>query len=155
MERGEDIQWLLQALQTQEKRGISTDELAIQRRKAAFGTNEKQAQEPPGFFKLFCEALEDFILRILLVAACLSIAIETGTADDHERPKAWIEGFAILVAVFVCALVTAANDYQKERQFLQLNSVADEKKKVSVRRDGLPMEIHQDFVLAGDVVSIN
>jgi hypothetical protein len=25
MERGEDIQWLLQALQTQEKRGISTD----------------------------------------------------------------------------------------------------------------------------------
>jgi P-type E1-E2 ATPase len=91
----------------------------------------------------------------LLVAACLSIGIETGTADDHERPTAWIEGFAILVAVFVCALVTAANDYQKERQFMELNSVADEKKKVTVRRDGIPMEIHQDFVLTGDIVIIS
>jgi len=61
----------------------------------------------------------------------------------------------VLVAVFVCASVTAVNDYQKERQFLKLNSVADEKKKVTVRRDGIPMEIHQDFVLTGDIISIN
>jgi magnesium-transporting ATPase (P-type) len=33
--------------------------------------------------------------------------------------------------------------------------VADEKKKVTVRRDGIPMEIHQDFVLTGDIISIN
>jgi P-type E1-E2 ATPase len=61
----------------------------------------------------------------------------------------------VLVAVFVCASVTAVNDYQKERQFLKLNSVADEKKKVTVRRDGIPMEIHQDFVLTGDIININ
>lgn len=155
MQRGEDIQWMQQALLTSEKRGISTDELAVQRRKAVFGSNQKTLQEPDGFFKLFCEALEDFTLRILLVAACLSIAIETGTAEEKNRATAWIEGFAILVAVFVCALVTAVNDYQKERQFMELNSVADEKKKVTVRRDGIPMEIHQDFVLVGDVVIIN
>lgn len=61
----------------------------------------------------------------------------------------------MLVAVFVCASVTAINDYQKERQFLKLNSVADEKKKVTVRRDGITMEIHQDFVLTGDIITIN
>ena len=82
-------------------------------------------KEPPGFVELFCEALEDFTLRILLFAAILSIALETGTAKPEERSKAWIEGFAVLVAVFVCATVTAVNDYQKERQFLKLNSVAD------------------------------
>lgn len=44
-----------------------------------------------------------------------------GTADPEKRKTAWIEGFAILVAVFVSATVTAVNDYQKERQFMKLN----------------------------------
>jgi len=83
--------------------------------------------------------MEDFTLRILLAAAILSIVLETSTAAASDKKKAWIEGFAILVAVFVCAIVTAVNDYQKERQFLSLNSVADEKKKVTVKRDGIRM----------------
>ena len=33
--------------------------------------------------------------------------------------------------------------------------MADEKKRVSVWRSGLPLEVHQDFVLVGDVVTIN
>ncbi len=74
-----------------------------------------------------------------MVAAILSIVLETATAKAEERPKAWIEGFAILVAVFVCAMVSSVNDYQKERQFLNLNSVADEKKKVTVKRDGITL----------------
>ena len=94
-------------------------------------------------------------MRILLVAAVLSIALEVGTADAAERSKAWIEGFAVLMAVFVCATVTAVNDYQKERQFMKLNFVADEKKKVSVRRNGIMLEIHQDFLLTGDVVILS
>jgi Ca2+ transporting ATPase len=40
--------------------------------------------------ELFCEALEDFTMRILLVAAVLSIALEVGTADAADRSKAWI-----------------------------------------------------------------
>jgi len=38
---------------------------------------------------------------------------------------------------------------------LKLNCVADEKKKITVRRDHILMEIHQDFVLVGDIVNIN
>lgn len=52
-------------------------------------------------------------MKILMVAAVLSIAIEVGTAKEAKRSTAWIEGFAVLVAVFVCASVTAVNDYQK------------------------------------------
>ena len=52
-------------------------------------------------------------MRILLVAAVLSIAIEVGTATPDKRATAWIEGFAVLVAVFICASVSAVNDYQK------------------------------------------
>lgn len=50
-------------------------------------------------------------MRVLLVAAVFSIAIEVGTAKEEKRSTAWIEGFAILVAVFVCATVTSVNDY--------------------------------------------
>jgi len=41
-----------------------------------------------------------------------------------------------LVAVSVVGLVTAANNYSKERQFQTLNTVADERKRVTVKRDG-------------------
>lgn len=90
-----------------------------------------------------------------MVAAILSIVLSVSTADPDERPKAWIEGFAILVAVFVCAMVTAVNDYQKERQFQTLNSVADEKKKVTLKRDGITLELHQDFTLVGDIITVS
>ncbi|CAM5999056.1 unnamed protein product [Sphagnum balticum] len=76
------------------------------------------------------------------------------TADSSHRPTAWVDGFVVLLAVLICALVTAANNYSKERQFQKLNSVADERKKVTVRRDGILMEIHQDLVLVGDIVSV-
>ncbi len=79
------------------------------------------------------------MLRILIVAALLSIALEVGTASAEDRSHAWIEGFAVLLAVFVCAFVTSVNDYQKERQFLKLNNAANEKKKVTVKRNGINM----------------
>ncbi len=78
-------------------------------------------------------------MRILIVAAIFSIALEVGTAPAEEKSKAWVDGFAILIAVFFCASVTAINDYQKERQFLKLNAVADEKRKVSATRNNILM----------------
>jgi Ca2+-transporting ATPase len=60
-----------------------------------------------------------------------------------------------LIAVGISATVTSVNDYQKERQFIKLNSVIDERKRVSVIRNGSLIEIHQDFVLSGDIVQIN
>lgn len=90
-----------------------------------------------------------------MVASIVSLAIEVGTADAEHRPTAWIEGVAVLIAVCISATVTSVNDYQKERQFMKLNSVIDERKRVSVLRGGSLIEIHQDFVLTGDIVQIN
>lgn len=38
-------------------------------------------------------------------------------SDDSEEHASWIEGVAILISVVVVVLVTALNDYTKERQF--------------------------------------
>lgn len=89
------------------------------------------------------------------MAAILSIALETAAADPDERATKWTEGFGILLAVFICSFVTAINDYQKERQFQSLNSVADEKKKVTLKRDSITLELHQDYILTGDIVQIH
>lgn len=51
--------------------------------------------------------------------------------------------------------MTAVNNYQKELQFIELNSVADGKKKVTVWRGGELMELHQDLVLVGDLVAVS
>ena len=52
-------------------------------------------------------------------------------AQTNElRATAWVDGFAILVAVILSSTVQAANDYQKEKQFQNLNKIADDKKMV-------------------------
>jgi hypothetical protein len=43
-------------------------------------------------------------------------------SGGEESQAGWIEGVAILVAVIVVVLVTAFNDYRKEKQFRGLQS---------------------------------
>lgn len=64
--------------------------------------------------KSYCEivlgTLDDFTLKILIAAAIISIIIHMIVEKDH-RETAWIEGFAILVAVALSSNVQAVNDY--------------------------------------------
>lgn len=60
------------------------------------------------------DAFDDLIMKILFIAGIVSIGINTW-AEEEERNIAWIEGFAILVAVALVVTVTAANDLQKEK----------------------------------------
>ncbi len=45
---------------------------------------------------------------------------------------AWIEGFAIFLAVFIVVFVGSYNDYKKEDQFFKLYALDQEGKYVSV-----------------------
>lgn len=53
-------------------------------------------------------------MRLLLVCAIISIAVDMGFADEKHRQTAWIEGTAILIAVFIVTFVGSFNDYKKE-----------------------------------------
>ena len=98
-----------------------------------------------GFWSLVWNALGDFTLRILLVCAAVSIILEESTAKESKRPIAWIDGFAIFLAVVVCSTVQAGNDYQKEKQFQRLNKVADDKKMVLFKRNCLKFHLKLNF----------
>ena len=67
---------------------------------------------------------------------------------------AWIEGFAILVAVAVVSLVGAFSDWRKEQQFVKMNNYSDSKKLLTVVRGGKEMEINEADLLVGDVARI-
>ena len=56
------------------------------------------------------------------------------------------------MAMSICIFVTAINDYQKERQFIQLNSVANARKRLNVIRGGKVVDLHQNDILVGDLV---
>jgi magnesium-transporting ATPase (P-type) len=92
-----------------------------------FGTNEKEKPQPTGFCNMVLAALDDLMLKVLLVCAVFSIVVDmsfaAGESDPIKREQklktGWIEGFAILTAVAVVSLFGAWSDYNKEKQFLK------------------------------------
>ena len=63
---------------------------------------------------MICEVFEDFILRILIVAAVVGTVlgiIKDGFAHGVQ------DGAGILIAIIIIVLVTVMNDYKKEKQF--------------------------------------
>ena len=68
---------------------------------------------------------------------------------DEEQNQSWIEGFAILISVNIVVLVTAFNDFSKERQFQRLQSRIDAEHKFAVIRNGL-----QEQIFVGDICQI-
>lgn len=83
----------------------------------------------------------------------VSIIVNPIMEKDH-RSTAWIEGFAILMAVVVSSTVQAINNYQKERQFQKLNDEAEGKKLIEIIRDGETHKMRLTECLVGDVVVI-
>jgi P-type E1-E2 ATPase len=56
--------------------------------------------------------------------------------------------------VFISAGVQAINDFQKDKQFRELNETALASKKVTAIRDGQDFEVQLSQVVVGDIVTI-
>lgn len=108
---------MLAGLKTSVEMGISSN--SLQGRNRVFGTHKKEPPERTGFCTMLLEALDDFMLKILIGCAIFQLIIEMSTASPEDLSHAWIEGFAILLAVAVVSLVGAGSDYKKEGQFLK------------------------------------
>ena len=64
--------------------------------------------------KTFCEiimdTLDDFVMKILIFCAIVNLLIAVLFKRDHLLLES-IDGIAILVAVVICTLVAAVNDW--------------------------------------------
>ena len=70
-----------------------------------FGTNKKDPPVRTKFCVFFMKAIDDFMLKLLLVCACVNIGFEVGFAEDNEHRK--IGKSLTLNALFACPLSEA------------------------------------------------
>ena len=153
-------------------------------RLAAFGRNEIPPKPPKTFFQLMFEALQDVTLVILIICALISFVLSfyhptgdtfeaeikpsksrtcSGRRDStivfvfvsaEEANVEWIEGAAIIIAVVVVVLVTAFNDWTKERQFRGLQSKIELDQKFNVVRDNVVRQIPIKDIVVGDICQV-
>jgi Ca2+ transporting ATPase len=143
--------------------GLTEDETDLSKRVAAFGRNEIPPKPPKTFFRLMFEALQDITLVILIICAVISFALSfyhpTGDVFEADlKPKEanveWIEGAAIIIAVIVVVLVTAFNDWTKERQFRGLQSKIELDQKFNVVRNNIVKQIPIKDIVVGDICQV-
>ncbi|RCN32477.1 e1-E2 ATPase [Ancylostoma caninum] len=156
------VEGLCEKLKTDPINGLPNDKALLSQRQHVFGKNEIPPAPSKSFFRLAWEALQDITLVILLVAALVSLGLSfykppegAGAGhDDSEKEAGWIEGVAILVAVIVVVLVTALNDWSKEKQFRGLQSKIETEHKFSVIRGGQPIDVVVNELVVGDVARV-
>ena len=136
---------------------LSDDSFADRRR--IYKDNRLPEKKSKSFWQLAWIAYNDKVLILLSVAAVVSLAlgiyqtIRPAPSEEHEARVEWVEGVAIMVAIFVVTFVGALNDFQKERQFVKLNK-KKEQRFIKVVRSGKSQEISVYDMLVGDVAHL-
>ena len=135
--------------------GISENE--VESRRAVFGTNAIADKQLESFCKLCWEAVQDFVLIMLIVLGVISIVVEISTYRRAGKKcgACWIEGAAILVSVVIVVLVTAGIDYAKQFAFIKLIKNLHETNTKAVIRDGRQVSVTDDDIVVGDILSVN
>ncbi|XP_068442911.1 plasma membrane calcium-transporting ATPase 1 isoform X2 [Clinocottus analis] len=166
----EDTQGLCSRLKTSPIDGLSGQPGDIEKRKTVFGENVIPPKKPKTFLQLVWEALQDVTLIILEVAAIVSLGLSFyrppdaerehcgraagGAEDENESEAGWIEGAAILLSVICVVLVTAFNDWSKEKQFRGLQNRIEQEQKFTVVRGGQVIQISVAEIVVGDIAQV-
>ena len=140
---------LISELKTDPEIGIQS----MEGREETFGSNKVFVEPVPPFCHYVWEALKDLMVRILILAAIVSIVLGCTFSDDPS--KDWVDGVSIVVAVLIVVLVGSITDYQKEQKFHELNEVQSEGTKYKLIRNGVPEDHISDDLLVGDLIMIN
>ncbi len=160
-ERGSDFQdlkffeenggsdYIIKELKTDIHNGVDD----LNNREEEFGSNKVFVEPVPPFCSYVLEALEDMMLRILIVSAIVSIVLGCTLSDDPSTD--WIDGVSILVAVVVVTLVGSITNWKKETKFHELNEIQAEGTKYKVIRKGQPYDLISDDLLVGDLIMVN
>uniref|UniRef100_A0A9J7Z8J0 Calcium-transporting ATPase n=1 Tax=Cyprinus carpio carpio TaxID=630221 RepID=A0A9J7Z8J0_CYPCA len=165
-----DTETLCHRLKTSPADGLSDNPADLEKRRQVFGMNFIPPKKPKTFLQLVWEALQDVTLIILEIAAIISLGlsfyqppggdseacgnVSSGAEDEGEAEAGWIEGAAILLSVLCVVLVTAFNDWSKEKQFRGLQSRIEQEQRFAVVRNGTVIQIPVAEIVVGDIAQI-
>ncbi|XP_051854545.1 plasma membrane calcium-transporting ATPase 4 isoform X1 [Antechinus flavipes] len=161
---------LCKLLKTSPVEGLSGDPIDLERRRLVFGKNFIPPKKAKTFLELVWEALQDVTLIILEVAAIVSLGLSfyrppgeenaecqqnaPTVTEESEADTGWIEGAAILFSVTIVVLVTAFNDWSKEKQFRGLQNRIEQEQKFSIIRNGQIIQLPVVEIVVGDIAQI-
>ncbi|XP_075429899.1 plasma membrane calcium-transporting ATPase 2 isoform X5 [Ascaphus truei] len=164
-----DSDGLCRQLQTSPTEGLPGTLTDLEKRRQVFGKNFIPPKTPKTFLQLVWEALQDVTLIILEIAAIISLGLSfyrppggdnedcggaAGSEDEGEAEAGWIEGAAILLSVVCVVIVTAFNDWSKEKQFRGLQSRIEQEQKFTVVRGGQVIQIPVAELVVGDIAQV-
>uniref|UniRef100_A0A8C4YEB7 Calcium-transporting ATPase n=1 Tax=Gopherus evgoodei TaxID=1825980 RepID=A0A8C4YEB7_9SAUR len=165
-----DTEGLCRHLKTSPTEGLPGTAADLEKRKLIFGKNFIPPKKPKTFLQLVWEALQDVTLIILEIAAIISLGlsfyqppgegnegcatVSGGAEDEGEAEAGWIEGAAILLSVVCVVLVTAFNDWSKEKQFRGLQSRIEQEQKFTVVRGAQVIQIPVAEIVVGDIAQV-
>ncbi|MBE6196434.1 MAG: calcium-translocating P-type ATPase, PMCA-type [Rikenellaceae bacterium] len=124
--------------------GLSPEEVAESRLK--HGENRITPPKEQSLLRLFLEKFRDPIVRILLVAALLSLGIASIEGE-------YTETIGILMAIFLATGIAFLFEWDAMRRFKRLNRVNDDEP-VKVIRGGKACSIPRHEVVVGDLVLV-
>ncbi|XP_074054686.1 plasma membrane calcium-transporting ATPase 2 isoform X5 [Macrotis lagotis] len=165
-----DTEGICRHLKTSPVEGLPGTAPDLEKRKQIFGQNFIPPKKPKTFLQLVWEALQDVTLIILEIAAIISLGLsfyhppgegnegcataQAGAEDEGEAEAGWIEGAAILLSVICVVLVTAFNDWSKEKQFRGLQSRIEQEQKFTVVRGAQVIQIPVAEIVVGDIAQV-
>ena len=126
------------------RKGLTAEEVESSR--ARYGANVLTPPRRKSLWILYLEKYEDPIIRILLVAAVVSLVLAFVEND-------FVETIGIILAVFFATTVGFYFERDAARKFDVLTAL-DEEQPVKVLRDGMIQQIPRHDVVVGDVVIV-
>lgn len=116
----------------------------VEESRSRFGDNVLTPPERTPWWKQLLEKFDDPIIRVLMVAAVIAVAV--GSVDGS-----YVEGIGIIIAILLATVLAFLNEYRAAKEFELLNETSDEIP-VNVVRNGTFTSVPRKDLVQGDIV---
>jgi Ca2+-transporting ATPase len=118
----------------------------VEASRAQHGANILTPPKRDPWWKLYLEKFEDPVIRILIIAAVITMIV--GAVDGH-----YAEGIGIILAILLSTSLAFFNEFRAQREFDVLNQSSDDLP-INVIRDGVYQTTPRKDLVVGDLVLI-
>uniref|UniRef100_A0A8C2GA75 Calcium-transporting ATPase n=1 Tax=Cyprinus carpio TaxID=7962 RepID=A0A8C2GA75_CYPCA len=135
-----------------ETTGLAPDQ--VKKSQAKYGFNELPAEEGKSIWELVVEQFEDLLVRILLLAACISFVL-AWFEEGEETVTAFVEPFVILLILIANAVVGVWQERNAESAIEALKEYEPEMGKVYRADRKSVQRIKAREIVPGDIVEVS